>query len=223
MTDGDHLKKELKRLNMPITEVSKRLNVARNTIYAHMRSEHITKSVKKKYLELGVNWGRLDRLRVFYEASPLQNPNIRMIPLITKFAYASYMEHWNDENIEMNFDSVPTTEPNDGNYVCFQIKGDSMSTGEFKSIEEDDLFIGRELSRHHWQNKLHLHYAKLWIIHHRIRGIMCKEITHHDVENGKITCHSWNPTYDDFELSLDEVNQLFYYKSITTKRFQNLY
>jgi hypothetical protein len=69
--------------------------------------------------------------------------------------------------------------------------------------------LARELQRHHWKNKLHIHSTNHWIIVHREYGILIKNIIKHDVDNGIITIHSINPDYPDKELCLDDVDQLF--------------
>lgn len=40
-------------------------------------------------------------------------------------------------------------------------------------------------------------------------GITIKQITEHDVEKGVIHCHPLNPIFDDFEVDLNEVAELY--------------
>jgi len=45
-------------------------------------------------------------------------------------------------------------------------------------------------------------------------GVICKQITSHDINSGVITCHSFNPFYEDFQINIKEIKQLFYVKKI---------
>jgi len=139
-------------------------------------------------------------------------------PLISQFAQAGYLRGLGD--IEF-LDSQPmyfsTRKYSNGNYVAFEIRGDSMRDGSDLSICEGDIVLCRELETEHWKSRLHL--PRVFIIVHKTEGITCKEIIRHDVESGAITCHSWNtdPEYADFTLNLTDVHQLFYLKEISRK------
>lgn len=137
-------------------------------------------------------------------------------PLISQYAYAGYLAGFVDpEYLDAQPQFTASKKHNGGHYVAFEVKGDSMDDGTKRSICEGDIILGRELQKHHWQHRLHV--PKVFIIVHKTDGIICKEIIKHDVSNGEIICHSWNPDpdYEDFELNLRDVMQLFYVKEIS--------
>lgn len=137
-------------------------------------------------------------------------------PLISQYAYAGYMAGFADpEYLDAQPQFTASKSHNGGHYIAFEVKGDSMDDGSKRSICEGDIILGRELQKHHWQNKLHV--PKVFIIVHKTDGIICKEVLKHDVKSGIILCHSWNPDpdYEDFELNLRDVMQLFYVKEIS--------
>lgn len=134
-------------------------------------------------------------------------------PLVHAKAQAGYLTGWGDEEYmeELPLFGIFVKEPPLGRYMSFTIVGDSMDDGSEDQIKDGWIATGRKINRSHWQNKLHLHQYKDYIIHHK-EGIMCKRITDHDVEIGEITCHSLNPDkkqYPDFVLQLDDVVELF--------------
>jgi hypothetical protein len=92
-----------------------------------------------------------------------------------------------------------------------------MKDGTDLSICDGDTLLCKELPVEYWKGKIHT--PKVYVIIHRSEGITCKEVIRHNLENGEITCHSWNPDpeYSDFNLNLAEVNQLFYLKEIARK------
>lgn len=141
----------------------------------------------------------------------------RLVPVVSKLAYASYSESWADEEFIEAMEKIPTMQLEDGNYLWFEIKGDSMMRSEGDSISEGDFVLARELYKHHW-NALQLRRMNIWVINHREQGLMIKEIVK---QNGNIiTCRSWNPlvTPQEFLLDLKDVNQLFYFKEVRKTR-----
>jgi transcriptional regulator with XRE-family HTH domain len=140
---------------------------------------------------------------------------LREVPLINRYAYASFVEHFNDQEFLESMETIPTTQLEDGNYLWFEVKGDSMSREEYPSIEERDQILGRELYKTHWK-ALQLKRAKIWIINHIDKGLLIKEIIKQSTD-GHITCHSWNPLVPTFDVHLDDINQLFYAKELRKK------
>lgn len=140
------------------------------------------------------------------------------VPIVTQRAYAGYLRGYADPEY---FDDMPTLvvdvyKEHKGNYIAFEVCGDSMTTldpKEFRmSIFDGTFVVGREVSRHLWAYKLHTHYVDNWVIVHKTEGILIKKIINHDVESGKITIHSLNPDkqkYPDQVLNLDDVQQIF--------------
>jgi hypothetical protein len=92
-----------------------------------------------------------------------------------------------------------------------------MDNGLKGAISSGDIVTGRKLYEKHWQNKMHIHKYKHFILV-TDEGIMIKEIKEHRVEEGIIVCHSLNSDkklYPDFELSLAKVREIYYVKART--------
>ncbi len=133
------------------------------------------------------------------------------VPLIPVMAYAQYISEHTDtefiealDNMEFHVDRVGR-----GNYVAFEIKGDSMDDGTISGTPDKSIALCRELGRQHWDSKFRsAPYG--WIIVHK-DTILCKDIIGQDNEKGTITCKSRNPSpeYSNFELNLNEVQQIF--------------
>lgn len=97
-----------------------------------------------------------------------------------------------------------------GSYRAFEIMNDSMNDGSLNSVPDGSYVLGRELGKHLWKDGLRYKQYDKWIIVHR-DTVMCKQIIDHNIEEGTITLHSFNtsPEYQDFTISLNEVNQLY--------------
>lgn len=94
-----------------------------------------------------------------------------------------------------------------GNYLAFEVDGDSMEPEYYAG----DIVICREVRRDLWQYKLHYKDYD-FVIAHGTKGIMLKEIIDHNTDTGEITCHSLNNgdgKHEDFKLNLKEVAFLY--------------
>ncbi|MXV16873.1 LexA family transcriptional regulator [Hufsiella ginkgonis] len=137
------------------------------------------------------------------------------VPIIPHKAQAGYLLGFQDPEYFEDFDILPLNvyKRHAGTYLAFEVKGDSMVTYDpelaRKSIYPGQLAIGRDLSRSKWVYKLHIHENDAWIIIHKTKGILIKEIIAHDVKKATITIHSLNPEYPDQELHLNDIEQIF--------------
>jgi len=140
--------------------------------------------------------------------------SVTTAPLISQYAHAGYMKGYADEDyLEAQPMYVAKRKYSGGKYIAFEIRGDSMDDGSKRAICHGDVVLGRELYRHYWTSKLHV--PMVFIIVHKQDGIVIKEVVDHNLETGIITCHSFNPEYEDFNVNLDDVMQLFYIKEIS--------
>lgn len=158
----------------------------------------------------------------------MSDGTLRMrVPVINHRAYAGYLRGFQDPEFyeELETISIDVFKQHKGHYLAFEIKGESMTTLEpefFKqSIFEGSIAIGRELSKHLWQYRLHTHTYDSWIIVHKTEGILTKQIIDHNTETGHITIHSLNPDkslYPDEVLFLDDIEQIFNVVQIVNRR-----
>lgn len=136
------------------------------------------------------------------------------VPLVPFYAYGRFAneadtlepdkEEWEEESFEVS--SIVH-----GNYLSFEVKGDSMDDGTRQSFEAGDRVLVRELNRAHWIDKLRYRDYPYWVVVFD-SSVLIKEITHHDIENGILTFHSLNPSpeYSDFTLCVDDIRKLYY-------------
>ena len=144
------------------------------------------------------------------EAEPL-NPNaVLYVPLVNQYAYAGYLNGYQNETYMNTLPTIPFIADHEarGNYIAFEVKGDSMNDGTEESYLEGDRLLCREVPQHLWaDSKLHIKKWDFVIVHEE--GIIVKRITDHNVENHTITVHSLNDMYPDRVIDLAEVKQIF--------------
>lgn len=153
----------------------------------------------------------LDDYKELKKEATLLNPNaIIYVPLVNQYAYAGYLNGYQNETYMNTLPTIPFIVDHEakGNYIAFEVKGDSMNDGTEESYLEGDRLLCREVPSYLWaENKLHIKKWDFVIVHEE--GIIVKRITNHDVENHKITVHSLNELYPDREIDLAEVKQIF--------------
>ena len=150
-------------------------------------------------------------LRKPEEVMPFVNERGRKgIPLVTQYAYGGYLTGYGDpeylESLPM-VDFTPDREMT-GNWLAFEVKGDSMDDGSRDAYGPGDIVITREVMPHLWKDSP-LHYKRRDFILVCDDGILIKRISDHDVENHIITIHSLNPDYPDRQIDLAHVRQIF--------------
>lgn len=174
--------------------------------------------ISQAFPELNTQWltnGEGDMLisdsprQLYAEAVPIQQ-DVVYIPLVNQYAYAGYLDGYSDVTYMDQLPKIPfiVDQEGHGNYIAFEVKGDSMNDGTEESYLEGDRLYCREIQPHLWVNsKLHLRKWDFVIVHED--GIVVKRIIDHDVENHTITIHSLNDMYPDRVIDLCDVRQIF--------------
>lgn len=145
------------------------------------------------------------------EVTQITTGGVMMVPLVNQYAHAGYMAGYADVEYIETLPKIPWIVDHEykGNYISFEVRGDSMDDGLKHSYEQGDILLCREIYPQYWKCKLHIKTWDAFVIVHQTEGIVVKQIIDHDVENGIITCHSFNPIYEDFQVNLREVAQIF--------------
>lgn len=192
-----------------------------NNMRVSIQPDKIT-SIASQFPELNTGWlltGEGEMLRDPENSTPLiktteaqvmEQTMIMNVPLVNQYAYAGYLSGYQDASYLSQLPTLPFIVDHEaqGNYVAFEVKGDSMNDGTEESYIEGDRLLCREIPQHLWcHTKLHIRKWDFIIVHSD--GILVKRIIDHDVENHTITIHSLNPLYQDRIIDLCDVRQIF--------------
>lgn len=260
---GDKFKKFVEKLGLNVTEVAKKLDITRDTVYSwYGKNELKIKNIKKiaeafnvseeeifgesPTLNQMVDWNNkvkqlnlLEKLNDSEEfkdepiikelASRINNPKTKPKEEITPLPYDDYMMV---EYVDLsasagmlggsNVDLLPDTkkrlvprEFDKGNYLVVRVNGDSMTDGTDISIPDGVEILVKE---HVLENgdKLPIR-GNLFVICSR-EGNVFKQIVEHNTDLGYIRCHSYNPKYEDYNIPMDDVFQIFIYRKIVGYR-----
>jgi len=104
-----------------------------------------------------------------------------------------------------------------GDYVLFEVEGDSMDDGSRDSFLDGDVLLCRIVPQSDWQYSIKKRRATFCVLATKQDGIALKQITKHDRVKQVITCHSLNPAYDDYEVALSDVQAIFYVEELNKR------
>ena len=147
------------------------------------------------------------------------NSSLKLVPLVNQYAYGGYLNGFADSEFIENLPKVPFILDKEykGEYLCFEVKGDSMECDSEESIPEGSILLCRNVRQDYWKSKLHINKWDFVIVH-KTDGILVKRISKHDTDNGSITIHSLNDFYEDREINLNDVQQIFNIIEVQLKR-----
>lgn len=145
--------------------------------------------------------------------------SVMHVPLVNQYAYAGYMSGSGDTEYIETLPKIPFVLDKEykGEYLCFEVKGDSMDDESHQSYLEGDILLCRNIRKEYWKSKLHINKWDFVIVH-KERGIVVKRILKHDVEQGIITLHSFNDYYSDYDVHLNDVDKIFNIVDLQRKR-----
>lgn len=171
--------------------------------------KNINQTFNKEFSEDWLVTGKGDMLNPS-EIKPISNVEFLNIPFLPIHAQAGYGRGYGDHEYIESLPTYPVIVDKNykGKYRVFEVDGDSMDDGTRNAIYYGDKVLCREVKRELWTSKLHY---KDWyfVICMKNDGITIKQITAHDVEKAIIRCHPLNPIFDDFEVDLNEVAELY--------------
>lgn len=137
--------------------------------------------------------------------------NNEVVKAVPAYAHAGYQKGYADPEYVESLPDHDFYNEDDGTYRVFELKGDSM----FPYLLEGDFVKAKFLPPVHWRDKLRMY--EIFIVVSK-DGIVCKQLTGHQVDTGDITLHSFNDLYDDYTINLKDVYELWYYKGYYTRR-----
>ena len=223
MTGQEIINKVLEELNLKAATFAENIGVKYQRIFDLQKgkvkkiSSSLANDIISKYGQFNLTWlltGEGEMLNTpnqpSDEASPIDEPIILRVPLVSQYAQAGYLCGYADAAYMATLPTIPYIVDHEaqGHYVAFEVKGDSMNDGTEDAILEGDRLLCREIMPHLWaDSKLHIRKWDFVIVH--TEGILVKRIINHDVENHTITIHSLNSMYPDKVINLSDVKQIF--------------
>lgn len=225
MSEGEILKKWISDNRTSAYKLASKLGMAATSIYYQQELEKLSGSFVEKLEQAGIYLFTQDLSKKNtnkpQQLTPILLDDVMLlnVPLVQEYAYAGYMSGYSDENYLNDLPTIPfiSDKQYKGTYMAFQVRGDSMNDGTIDSYIQGDILLCREINKQYWKSRLHINKWDFVIVH-KTEGILVKKISAHDPETGAITAHSLNQMYDDMELNLADVAQLFNVVKVERKK-----
>ncbi|MFD0701770.1 S24 family peptidase [Myroides pelagicus] len=221
MSVKDRLKEFANSLNLTISSFEKEIKASNGYINNISKSISLDKisTLKNKYPNLDIEWlltgeGEMIKSEKKHEAIPITAGIVKYVPLVSQYAKAGYLSGFADESYMETLPTVPVILTQDqepkGEYVCFEVSGDSMISEDNpeESLFDGDILVCRNVNKDYWASKLH--YTKWdFVIVDQEEGVIVKRIIDHNPDNGEIIIHSLNPMFENKLLNLSHIDKLF--------------
>jgi transcriptional regulator with XRE-family HTH domain len=178
----------------------------------------IIEKIARIYPDLNIEWlimgnGKMikDPYRQSKTDKELIYKKLMHVPLVSRYGQAEYLDRHNDKQYVDALPTLPVIAEHEGRgeYMCFEVRGDSMNDGSINSYTSGDILICREITLRSVRTKMFFNAPRLCVIIHKEEGIVVKQIMSCDAEKNEITIHSLNPLYEDCAMLLNDVKKLF--------------
>jgi SOS-response transcriptional repressor LexA/predicted DNA-binding transcriptional regulator AlpA len=202
--------------NLNANRLASKIGVTRQLIYGYLSDKwtgDLPKEFKQKLSLAGFTIPQLNvkPFDIGLSAIDYGDSMIMNVPFVNQHVYAGYMRGYTDNTYISSLPKIPWLVDREykGNYMAFEVKGDSMDDGSRDSYIAGDIVLCREIKQDLWKSsKLHI---RKWdfVIAHKTDGLILKQIIEHNVDKGVIRLHSLNEQYPDYDVSLADVLKIF--------------
>jgi transcriptional regulator with XRE-family HTH domain len=143
------------------------------------------------------------------------------IPLVPHRAQAGALSGFGDPCWEEDKQTMPVLIDKrlKGDYLLFEVSGDSMDDGSSTAFLDGDILLCRVLPKSDWQFGIKKRGETYCVVATDAEGIVLKEVVNHDKANNEIICHSLNSQYKDYSVKLDDVQGIFYVEELVKRKF----
>lgn len=227
MSVKDRLKEYIKSKQLTIKAFEESINASNgyvNSISKGIGKEYL-EIIREKYPDLDLNWllnlekiknlEKLSSNNIKQEVNQVPNENYMMVEYADLSTSAGILGGALLDNLPESKIRLVPREYEKGNYLVVRVNGDSMNDGTLRALIDGDEILIQEYFLNNG-DKLPIRNNLFVIVSNE--GSVIKQITEHNIIENTITCHSFNPLYQDFKLNLDDVFQIFVYKKIIRRK-----
>lgn len=214
MSDGKDYRKRIllfcEKIGISKTRFLQECKIFKNTIMLlpAKPTEFILNKIATAYPQLNLDWLTYGEGNMFKDNVLVSESNVAMVPLVPQVAQAEYLGGYADSEYISKLPTIPIVKMDKDKYIAFEVSGDSMDDGSSRAYQDGDIVICKECPTEIIKcNGLNTK-NKEFVIVHRL-GILLKRIDNLDLNEGKITLHSFNPTYNDIILELEYIKQIW--------------
>lgn len=171
-------------------------------------SKKIATALCERFPKYSYTWLRTGQGSPFKQ-DELSYTGLYPVPIVSSFAQAGYLQGFDNDQYLDNLPKtyVPKNLDSPKISIAFFISGDSMDNNTSDSILDGDMVLCDDVTEYITSNNRTIGKYSYIIVHNE--GIVCKKISNIDEINGKLTLHSNNPMYKDYEVRASDIRRIF--------------
>ncbi|WP_435263886.1 helix-turn-helix transcriptional regulator [Tenacibaculum sp. nBUS_03] len=213
------IKKEREKLGLTQQELADHLGITRKTIITYENKGNIPESKTKLISYFFSQYSKSKNEEYSEEIKNFSESNVLFVPLVNHRNQEEFSQKYNNQNFINGLHKEPwiVDNPKDGNYVSFEIFGDSMlSDRAEESLLQNDILLCKEIEEKHWDRLPIKQYD--FVLLHKTEGVLCRRIAETILDTQKLILEPLNPLYNETNVELNDV--LAIYRIISVKRFR---
>lgn len=215
--EGEMLRKYLHKQRESINEIAAKMGMVGQQITNFYSRKQLPSAFVEKLEAAGIYlFGKSAEIKpkplVIPPSAEYATGSRKRVRIVHAQAYAGYLQGYNDMNYLSSLPEHDIVVDEDGDFITFEVKGDSMEP-DFP----DGCFVDcKELEPTFWRNLIR---GRVFMFLHPDHGLQIKVLLK---QVGQIaTFRPINPMYKDFDVDLSQVTKLWYFhqKHDTTRDY----
>lgn len=199
---GAMLKKWLIKHNMTNRELAGKIGIKPQYITNLFSKTKFSKKSLQRFKDAGVDLLNEFEGRELGSETILQNPDLKRVRFVPAKLQAQYAKNSADIGFLNQLPEQLIYASEVGQYRSFEISGDSME----KEFPHGSIIDTKLLDPTLWSK---MHRGQVYVFAHNKHGLLVKLVTKQD--NRKISLRSINDHYEDMDIDLSEVNEIWYF------------
>lgn len=145
--------------------------------------------------------------------------SLMRVPIVPIAARAGYLLRYEDVSyLDMLPDmEIPVDRYMSGVYRVFEVAGDSMDDETKESLLHGDRVLCRSIDFKHWET-IPISLVRYWVVVTREEGIVIKKISGFNAETQTLTLSSNNKEYENIEIELQSILELYSVEGIVQRK-----
>ncbi len=216
-TVGSRIRQLINKMDVTPYEISKKTGVSQSTLSRVLNDSTSKLSIKNiellaKYFKVSERWlssgenFKHQESTFISEVSERPTNDYMMVEYADLRASAGKIGGGDIEQLPESHRRLVPKEFDNGRFLVVRVDGDSMDDGTKRSLSDGDEVLIKEKSEEKWYD---LPIKKTLFVITSREGNVLKQIKEINREEGYILCHSFNPSYDDFKIQIDDICQIF--------------
>ncbi|GEN74122.1 S24 family peptidase [Chryseobacterium lathyri] len=147
--------------------------------------------------------------------TPIPFENYMMVEYVDLSVAAGELGGNNVDELPESKKRLVPKEFDNGEYLVTRVDGDSMDDGSKYSIPDGTEIL---IKKYYLNNGDKMPIRNNLFVINAKDGKALKQIIEHNLDDGFIVCHSYNPDFKDYKIYMEDIIEIFLYRKIVSLR-----